>query len=222
MMCISSFRPLKDDREFFSNQVIAKESWDKIFDCILLLGEPEPMLDSPQTLFLPWEQFPRIKDMVRMCVASEEDWCVMVNADIYLDPRLRSILLEVDSSCWCLSSWRYTYNPKQLDFWRAVITDNGIDFFAARPEVWRAAYERVPETLRIGHPFWDTWMLSFFSEYPRAFFNLTDQKIVFHPKHEGRKHVHFVDIAPIQRTIRYGRMPRNSPPIGIASQKWLG
>lgn len=214
MMCVSSFRPLKEGWEFFQNQVTAKESWNKIFDSILLLGNPEPALQGPQTVFVPWEQFPRIKDMVRMCSVVQEDWCVILNADIYLDQKLREIILALGDYCWCLSSWRYTYDPKQMDFGRARITDNGIDFFAARPNVWNAMYEQVPETLRIGHPFWDTWMLSFFSKFPGNFFNLTDQRIVFHPKHEGRKTVHFVDIPSIQKTIRYGNMPRNSVAIG--------
>lgn len=71
------------------------------------------------------------------------------------------------------------------------VRDNGLDFFAACPQVWRDAELCIPLEYRMGHIMWDTWMLGFFNfKYRRGCRDLTQAQVIYHPRHGGRKRVH--------------------------------
>lgn len=191
MIAVSSFRPLGQNPEWDKNQRVAKASWDKVFSEVIYLNQYEEKLWSPMTTFLPTEGHPTIRELCRICaMAPPNAWACIINADIVVTSGLNQSEAKANRrGALALTSSRWT-----LDNGKVAVTDNGLDFFAARWEVWAEAAKACPPQLRIGHPTWDTWMLAFFNATAREkFYDITKAKCIFHPKHDDRRVVFNVD-----------------------------
>lgn len=189
MIFVSSCRPLvKCDAAYAKNQIDAWKSWQRVAQAVTYFNHPQPELASPITRFIPSEPFPRLIDLVELC-ADQDDWCAILNADIIITPRFLTVEAALKGrKAWCASSWRHEFDPARGIEPRERV-DNGLDFFAARPEFWAKVYNDVPTTLRIGAQRWDTWMLSYFSVYGLSgFWDITPSRCVAHPKHGGREY----------------------------------
>lgn len=204
MIAVSSFRPFGQSPEFDANAVKAKESWNKAFDSIYYLNAPEPKLETGSTWFVGNDEFPTIKALCEWC-AAQDGWSCIVNADITVSPMLKQIVQRADKVfAWALVSFRW--QPNNGSF---AVTDNGLDFFASKPFLWAKARDAVPETLRIGHPTWDTWMIGFFNRHARHhFYDITSYRCVFHPIHGGRQHPCKVEDVLTGAKGFYGMPPR--------------
>lgn len=194
MIAISSIRALSDSMEVATNQIRAHQSWQRVFDAILYFGAPEPLLTCPRTSFIESEDFPFISALATaasMC----SDWACLINADIVVSPAILSAIFEVQkkggNSCMSL---RYEFTGDNWDM--GQIVDNGLDFFAAEPWLWRKFSNSVPAHYRLGHSSWDTWAMGFFNTVcPRNFYDISRRQCVFHPKHGDRKRAH--EIKPV-------------------------
>jgi hypothetical protein len=183
MIAFSSYKPFSKSAAVAQNQRIAKASWEKVFDRIVYLGPPEPALSSPKTEFIPCDDYPIIKTFCQLATR-ERDWSCIINADIVVSPKLREVAgqLKIAGADTAVSRrWEVDGNgpPQLLDF--------GLDFFAAVPWVWSHASFKIPSDLLIGHSDWDTWLLGFFqSTTGNRTYDLTDERLIFHPKHGDR------------------------------------
>ena len=123
--------------------------------------------------------------MARFC-ATLPGWSVLVNADIVVSSQLHAIEQRLDrKNAACAVSWRYEFD---LEPSMSRVIDMGMDFFAARQEVWKEVGKIYPEEYRIGHSSWDAMMLGAFNIVAKAsLYDLTHHRLVFHPKHEDRK-----------------------------------
>jgi hypothetical protein len=190
VIAVSSCRPFTDpNSEYGRNQIAAHKSWENAFDLIVYFNEPVEHLDGPTTLFLPHENFPRIVELAEFC-STQSDWCALLNADIVVGDRFRLVerKLKRSRNASAAVSWRYEFDP-QLGMESARVVDNGLDFFAATPAVWRQASLLLHPRVRLGAQSWDTQALSFFSTYAIAgFYDLTPARVIFHPKHGGRSY----------------------------------
>lgn len=197
MMAISSFRKLSDNSEVAENQLRAFESWSKVFDTVILFGKEEFMIDWPNFEFVDAGDFPKIQTLALACSLADDMACI-INSDIVVSPALYQVIQEVvRKGGQCATSRRYEFNPKSTDFNRAKIVDNGVDFFCAYPDLWKICVREIPKTFRIGHCAWDSWMLGFFNTLrPRAFWDISKRRCIFHPKHGSRKRTH--EILPVQ------------------------
>lgn len=190
MIAISSHRPLADSMEYARNQLFAKDSWEEVFEQIVYFGEPQFGLDSPKTIFIESEEFPRISEMIAFA-AEQSDWCCLINADIVVADYLIGIEHEMKRrKTLCATSYRWEFVMDD-DEVKPKVRDNGLDFFAACPQVWRDAELCIPRDYRIGHSMWDTWMLGFFNhKYRRSCRDLTQAKVIYHPRHGGRRQIY--------------------------------
>lgn len=199
MIFVTSARPMGGDPEYDRNQLIAKASWERVATAIVYFNDPQPQLASPITRFIPWEPFPHVRDMVDLC-ADQDDWGVLVNADIVIMPNFKSVTQKLKAKrAVAASSWRWQFNPS-VGVDPAEHNDNGLDFFAAQPGAWEMVYQKMgrtpqgdvdsPGRLRWGSPQWDSWMLGTFFHLFAAlgFYNITDTRCVRHPIHGGRKY----------------------------------
>jgi hypothetical protein len=198
MIFVSSARPMGNDPQYDRNQLAAKASWDKCASKIVYFNDIQPQLRSPKTWFVDAEPYPRILDILEFCM-SQEEWCAILNADIVVGPNFPVVEAKLRSkNAMCASSWRYNFDPA-IGISSGVHNDNGIDFFAATPEVWGRAYELCQEELRLGSGYWDGWMLSVFGTFfMLGFWNLTPARVIFHPNHSGRIHGPHFDITRIK------------------------
>lgn len=203
MIAVSSFRPFGQDEESDSNALKAKQSWDEVFDSIYYLNAQEPELENDKTWFVGNDDYPTIKQLCNWC-AAQTDWACIVNSDIVVSAAINQVLERAKKVfAWAVVSYRW--QPKNGSY---AVTDNGLDFFAAIPTLWKRAYDQVPEQLRIGHQTWDTWMIGFFNKNARYhFYNITSYRCIFHPIHGGRRFVHDVGGA-LQGTHGFYGMPR--------------
>lgn len=189
MVVASSFRPFSEcTPEIAANQIRAKISWDKYADRVFYFNDPEPSLSGNNTTYIPCEGKPDIKSMA-MLLSNQPTWGCIVNADIVLGPSIRRVM---DTLSWChadcVVSKRYTI-PFDGDLTRGIQekNDNGVDFFLARPSVWKKAAESVPKEFHLGRIVWDSWMVCFFvKSYFWSCYDITPAKAIFHPKHGGR------------------------------------
>lgn len=187
VIAVSTFRPVSQcDARYLENQVRAIRSWN-VFEGIILFGSYESCFASPKTRFIPWEDFPRLSELVKLCVA-HPGWSCILNSDIVIGPNFpKTEWLLQRRGARCASSWRWQYEDGNYDAARVV--DNGLDFFAASNATWRMVLPLVPPELRLGCQRWDTWLLATFNGLARAgLYGVTRQRIVFHPKHEGRRY----------------------------------
>lgn len=197
---VTSARPMGDDPVYDRNQLFAKQSWERLATAIVYLNDPQPALASPKTRFFPSEPYPRVSDMVNLC-ADQEDWCVILNSDIWLAPNFKSVADKLKAKrAVAASSWRWNFDPA-AGIEPCVQDDAGLDFFAAQSGAWDQVHramlaqsprgeEDSPAHLRFGAPRWDSWMLGTFNVLfaNLGFYNLTDTRCVRHPRHEGRKY----------------------------------
>lgn len=200
MIFVSSARPFNQDPsgEYTRNQLAAKHSWDSVASAIVYFNDYEPKLANNKTWFINSEPYPRILDLCEFC-ACQNEWCAILNADIVIGSNFPSVEAKLKArKATCASSWRYNFDPA-IGIQSGVKNDNGIDFFAATPEVWRIAYDLCQEQLRLGSGYWDGWMLSVFGTFAAAgFWNLTASRVIFHPNHNGRVHGPHFDITKIK------------------------
>ena len=189
MIAATSHRKLAGG-EYEFNQIAAAASFNKAFEHTIYFGEHDPKLDSPTTTFVPSEDWPHIITMVEL-LANLPVWGCLVNSDIVVSPdfgRVERALRE--QSMECAVSRRYEFDPINPVKPKAVV-DNGLDIFCAIPEVWGHCAREIPKAFRIGHQRWDTWMIGFMNHhYGMKFRDFTRFKVIFHPKHDGRKFGH--------------------------------
>lgn len=178
MTAISSIKPFKDSAAVAENQRRAKATWDRAFSKVLYVGpESEPQLEGLTTRWIKGDPWPLIADLIAVA-AAQPDWSCLINADIRVSFRLRMAEMEL-RRLEAESAFSFRF---QLPECRVV--DQGLDFFAARPEVWKTALRHVPKWHRIGHVAWDTWMLAFLSQ--TRCYDLTPCCCIYHPRHEDR------------------------------------
>ena len=193
MIFISSCRPfdLDDTGVYQRTQLVAKESWDKVASKIVYFNNFEPELDSPKTAFIPSDRYVRLMDLIELA-ARQNEWCAILNGDIVIGPGFQMVEAKLRArKAQCASSWRFNYDP-DIGLSSGVHNDNGLDFFAAVPEVWQKAYELVDERLYIASGGWDQWALSLFCTFFQPhFWNITNSRVIFHPQdsaHGPRTH----------------------------------
>lgn len=210
MIAVSSFRPCSDSHEIASNQLRAKRSWEAVFDQIVYFGDAEPELASDKTQFISVDgDFPAIALLVAVAMYADEPACI-INADIVVGPTLKNaITQQLWQGMKAFTSRRWQFEPgASLDSARVV--DQGVDFFAATPEIWHQCYRVIPGGWRIGHSGWDSWMLGWMNQnVGRRFVDLTNRKLIFHPRHGDRKRVHHI-------TISASGFPQCGFPVAIA------
>lgn len=191
MIAITSHRKLEGGETEF-NQVAAGASFNKAFDHVIYMGGFEPKLSTPTTTFTPCDDWPSIRSMCEI-LASFNDWGCLVNSDIVVSPeftRVEQQLRAKNAHCAVSHRWEFEVtNPVKPK----KVVDNGLDIFCAVPEVWAHAAREIPADFRIGHQRWDTWMIGFMnSNYAASFYDFTKSKVIFHPRHEGRKFGHAI------------------------------
>jgi len=200
VIVISSFRPfdLDETGEYRRNQLAAFKSWQAVATKIFYFNNPEPLLDSPKTVFIPSERYVRLLDLIELA-AMQEDWCAIVNADIIIGRNFPIVEAKLKArGAQCATSWRYNFDPDKGTN-SGVHNDNGLDFFAGIPKVWQKGYELVDDRLYIGSTGWDSWALSLFCTFfQQTFFNITPTKVIFHPNHGGRIHGPRVELDLVQ------------------------
>jgi len=208
LTAVSSFRALDESAEVAANQIRAKRSWDLVFDRITLFGYYDKRLASPTTSFIKCDDFPSIASMTFAAACQPVPVCIL-NADIVVAPNLKAMVNQAWSKgAVAMTSQRLEFDPKTEDYFRAVVRDLGADFFCAKPEVWRQVYKAIPQQFRIGHQRWDQWMLNFlWHTYRRRFVDITTLGPIFHPKHEGRKMPHHIDISNVNFYDKIGFPP---------------
>jgi hypothetical protein len=208
LTAVSSFRALDDSAEVAENQLRAKRSWDLVFDRILLFGKRDERLASPTTDFIPSLDFPNIASMALVASAHFVPVCLL-NADIVVAPDLKVMVNKAwAKGAVAMTSQRLEFDPKTEDYFRARVVDYGCDFFCAKPDVWKQVYKAIPQQFRIGHQRWDQWMLNFlWHTYRRRFVDITTLGPIFHPKHEGRKMPHHIDVTGVNFYQQIGFPP---------------
>lgn len=200
MVFVSSARPIGDDPEYDRNQLAAKASWEFAADAIVYFNDVQPQLASPKTRFIPSQPYPFISDMVDLCADQDGEWVALLNADIIVMPAMKKVLQKLNAKgAYAASSWRWNFTPSE-GLERCAHEDNGLDFFLAKAGAWQMIFEQeAPKFLKFGAPQWDSWMLgAFFKLFSSGFYNITDTRVIRHPRHGGRKHgtgvpgVHFI------------------------------
>lgn len=211
MIAISSFRPHADSEEYRRNQIRAKESWDKVFERIILFGNEEKELASSKTTFMPHDGWPLIRDVAGIA-ARQNDFVVILNADIVTTYSLAALPGRMwEYGCMAATSRRYTFdpalpiNPMQCFIEQA---DKGLDIFVAMPPIWAKIAVEVPACLRMGHQQWDTWVSGWCTWHlGRSYRNFNEMRAVFHPRHDGRKMPFADTIKPTDRYISMAEWP---------------
>jgi hypothetical protein len=177
--------------EYDRNQLAAKASWEPLAEAIVYFNDPQPQLASAKTLFVPAEQHPKILDMVALC-AAQPGWSALINSDIVLGHRFSVVEGKLkNKNCTAACSWRFEFDPArgiESASKERVAHDNGLDVFCATQAVWKKVAYAVPEILRFGSAFWDSWMLSFFATFECASYaDFSPAHVVFHPNHGSRQ-----------------------------------
>lgn len=192
MIAVSSPRP-HSDREYARNQRRAIDSWVGVFSSIHYFGTPEPELQT-NNVFWHGSDWPTIREMTRLAGDfHQSDYSAIINADIVVGTGLFDVEYELKKqSILAATSYRWEYDPEETKFLKINQNrdknDRGMDIFIANPEIWRIISKAVPPYLRIGHPTWDTWVCGFFCDrLGTSFRQFTDRKVIFHPRHGGRK-----------------------------------
>lgn len=188
MIALSSLKPIGTHDESDTNQFNAWESWQKSFSACVYFNEPQRVLQSSNTLYVPSSDFPHLWQFVEWA-AYQSDWCCIINSDILIGHNWQQALNKIRiKKSKCFTSWRYEFNSA-LGLANARVVDCGIDIFAACPDVWKAVLAHIPENLRIGCQQWDSWMLGAFGELAgKSFVGISNHRCIFHPKHGNRKY----------------------------------
>lgn len=181
MIAISSGLDLwSRDRQ--DNKFNASVSWNRVFSNVIFLSEGPSKYPKEwdKEECIPISFRPTIKYMAGIA-SNQKEWSCLINADIIVSPRLKLAENALNKlSADCAFSMRIP-----VDGFRPV--DLGLDFFCARPEVWKLVAGAIPEQFLIGKQQWDTWLMSFLAHnYPETFYDLTPSKLIYHPNHEDR------------------------------------
>lgn len=189
MIAVTSLRPPDScPPEIQRNQERALRSWEEHFErtiCIENEGEDAP----------------RIKTLCETC-AEHPGWSAIVNADILVAGNFEGVCRGlIRSKVECAISKRYQFDGDRLDL--AVVDDEGLDFFAARQDIWRRAAEEIPEVFRLGRIVWDTWMLGFFMHVSQDnCADITPAQVIFHPRH-GDRHDQHIEVPQLRYPARW-------------------
>lgn len=214
MIAVSTFRPHKDNEEYALNQSRAVESWQDIFEKVILIGEPEPALSFYNVEFVPGIDFPYIKSMVEI-LSHQPGWSAWINCDIVLTPMIHQAVQKMEQlGKQAATSQRFTFNPFTFDLSNAVVeyNDFGLDIFITTHPHWQHMLSVIPGNLRIAGLVFDTWMTGYFwNRMGHGYCSLTDYRCVFHPRHGGRRVSFPNDLAWIQDD--YGRSACTPPPL---------
>jgi len=192
MIFVTSCRPMGNSPEYDRNQLAAKASWESVAEAIVYFNDPQPQLASPKTLFIPAEPHPKILEMVSLC-AAQPGWSALINSDIVIGSRFPIVEGKLkNKNATAAASWRLEFDPArgiESASPERVAHDNGLDIFCACQKTWEKVAYAVPEVLHHGSTYWDSWMLSFFATFECAsYFDFSPAKVVYHPRHEGRKY----------------------------------
>lgn len=187
MIAVSSYRPLGRFQDIDRNQIIAKHSWESVFDQIIYLNPFCVQLWSQKTVFAGQTKRPRMMELfitASLCGGI----AIVLNSDIVLDRETRSAVENALRGGACAYSFRYEYEPTKLNFSQAKQIDSGLDFFCANSVVWHKTFNDCPDKFIIGNGEWDSWLLYYWQrKYGRMCVNLTSRKLVFHPNHGNRE-----------------------------------
>jgi hypothetical protein len=191
MNAISSHRPfVRCTPAIAMNQERANDSWVKLFDRIIYMGDYSQHLDGPNVWFArsKHEGLPSIRELCELA-AKQPTWSAIINADIIIGPDWNRTELKLQRTlAQAAISRRWQFDPeKDPAMEHAKLTDLGLDLFAAPPAVWRQAAAECPDEFRLGRILWDTWMLGFLMSVTNGnVADLTHNKVVFHPIHGDR------------------------------------
>lgn len=202
VIAISSHRA-NASPEIERNQVRAHKSWSKVFSEIIYFGPLEPSLSCPKTTFIECENFPFISSLCMAASMAPSHACLL-NADIVVSDRLpmalNAVLIKKGQAA---ISRRWEFQGESIA--QATLTDWGIDFFWATPELWRGAAKAIPAHYRIGHTSYDNWLMSYWNTVaPRWCYDITSRRVIFHPKHGDRNRPHHIKAIDDQFTINCG------------------
>jgi hypothetical protein len=190
VILVSSLRPADGcPPEIWRNQLKALASWEDTGNQVVYFNQPQ--FPDLKVKFVASSEKPRIATLARYC-ENQNDWSGIVNADIILGPTWPAVEQAIRSSgAKCAISRRWTFpDPEQSElgddpFEDAALTDQGLDVFCARPEVWKDVAKFVPRQFTLGRILFDTWLMSFFVHNFRCA-DFTDARVIFHPSHENR------------------------------------
>lgn len=188
MIAFSTLRPFGSNPEYDRNQRTAWESWQNAFSLIVYLNDPQPEVSNSKTLFIPSEHFPRIWKVCEY-MAYQQEMCCLINGDIVIGPRWPRVLAVLNQkNALSAVSCRWEFDPAR-GLEPSAVVDCGIDFFCAKPEVWSIASNLADEKLRLGVGWFDTWLMGCFSSFSmRGLWDITPSRVIYHPKHDGRKY----------------------------------
>lgn len=199
IIAASSHRPHSESEEYRENQLLAFRTWQGVFDKIIYFGPEEPELASSKTMFVPIADFPSIKEMAAM-LARNKGFHVLLNADICVAPRIKDLPAYMKfNGKSSASSRRWHFRKEDNTFDKADMGDDrGRDFFMCRSDIWHAVAETINPGFRIGHQKWDAWMVNFLrAKYNDGFADISGDRLIFHPVHEGRKMPHSEQVAQL-------------------------
>lgn len=183
MTLISSHRPHQGEEEYRTNQIRALRTWEVFAERIVYFGDFEMDLTGPKTTFVPSEQWPRIVDMARYAYDAGPV-AAIVNSDIVLKPEVARVFDIVrQTPVGAVTSRRFDLESGKLD-----PNDKGRDIFICKRRVWGMFAAEVPRCCRMGHQKWDAFAVAFFrKKLGKRFGEFSQMRVVFHPRHEGRK-----------------------------------
>jgi hypothetical protein len=124
------------------------------------------------------------------------EYACIINSDIVVTDAIYDAIARArNKGATAFMSRRFEFDPSQrFQPKDCQMVDGGLDFFGAVPWLWKRFYKAVPEALRIGHARWDNWANAFFSHSAKgSFYDLTNFKGIFHPRHESRKRPHRIN-----------------------------
>ncbi len=208
MTIISSHRAHSDSKEVARNQIRANRSWQKIATRIVYLGNEEPHLSGHNVRFLPCADFPRIRTVATAAAISGTHACI-VNADIVLSKETPIVIFDLlRRGGKAAVSRRYEFQDEHVEGAVLLPEDLGLDFFFATADLWLKLSRTIPPDYRIGHSSWDTYTLSFFNTIAKGgFYDITNRRCVFHPRHGDRKRKYNINPVDDKFTMK-PQMPR--------------
>lgn len=205
MIALSSFRPLAQCSVSRQHDfIIAKLSWDVVFDQIHYFNALEPQLATSSTIFIAREQPDERPSIALMAehAAQLPGWTALINADIIVSKKLSLMpfILDGQHVCCALSRrWRTPSDNQPIDW--------GLDFFLAKSMVWKTVAAQVPKDFLMGKIRWDTWLCSFWCHrYDTHCADLTASRLIYHYDHNERGDQHLKD--PDDFYLRNPRYPR--------------
>lgn len=188
MIAISSYRPFGKFPDIDRNQIIAKHSWESVFDGTVYLNPFNVQLWSQMTQFTSTMKRPRMSELFITAVLVG-GIAVVLNSDIVVGYETKTIVeRSLRSGNACAFSFRHEFDPVRMNLDQARQIDSGLDFFVAHSAVWYKTFSACPERFVIGNAEWDSWLLEYWQrKYGRFCVNLTSHRIVFHPNHGNRE-----------------------------------